>query len=74
MSNNSKQDSPESSVRVAALQMNSGNNMKQNLELAARLLVEAATDGCETRPVFLGKKVWVFVFNSRQGSPVYRRI
>jgi nitrilase len=46
MSNKNKQDSPELSVRVAALQMNSGNNMKQNLELAAQLLVEAATDGC----------------------------
>ena len=46
MSDNSKQDSPKSSVRVAALQMNSGNNLKQNLELAARLLVEAAADGC----------------------------
>jgi len=46
MPDNSKQNSQESPVRVAALQMNSGNNMKQNLELAARLLIEAAADGC----------------------------
>ena len=35
---------------------------------------ETATDGCETRPVFLSKKVRVFILNSRQGSPVNRRI
>ena len=46
MSDNGKQDSPSSPIRVAAVQMNSGDNLNQNLELAARLLAEAAADGC----------------------------
>ncbi len=46
MSDNGKQDSPSSPVRAAAVQMNSGDNVNRNLELAARLLGEAAADGC----------------------------
>ena len=34
-------------MRVAAIQMNSGAEVSLNLELADRLLGEAATDGCE---------------------------
>ena len=34
-------------MRVAALQMNSGPELATNLELAGRLLAEAAADGCE---------------------------
>lgn len=34
-------------MRVAALQMNSGAEVSRNLELADRLLAEAADDGCE---------------------------
>jgi len=33
-------------MRVAAIQMNSGPDLRANLELAARLLAEAAADGC----------------------------
>ena len=33
-------------MRVAAIQMNSGPNLADNLELAERLLAEAAADGC----------------------------
>ena len=33
-------------MRVAAIQMNSGADTEQNLELAARLLGDAARDGC----------------------------
>ena len=33
-------------TRVAAVQMNSGADVEQNLELAGRLLAEAAADGC----------------------------
>ncbi|MEE8343724.1 MAG: carbon-nitrogen hydrolase family protein [Woeseiaceae bacterium] len=46
MSDKGKQDSPSSLVRVAAVQMNSGDNLNKNLELAARLLAKAAADGC----------------------------
>ena len=46
MSGNGKQDSASSPVRVAAVQMNSGDDLNQNLELAARLLAEAAADRC----------------------------
>lgn len=45
--NNSQESrSPLSPVRVAAVQMNSGNDLNENLELADRLLAEAAADGC----------------------------
>ena len=33
-------------MRVAAIQMNSGPDVRANLELADRLLAEAAADGC----------------------------
>ena len=33
-------------MRVAAIQMNSGSDVTANLELAGRLLAEAAADGC----------------------------
>ncbi len=33
-------------MRVAAIQMNSGSNVRANLELAGKLLAEAAADGC----------------------------
>ena len=33
-------------MRVAAIQMNSGSDVAANLELAGRLLAEAADDGC----------------------------
>jgi len=46
VSDNGKQDAPSLPVRAAAVQMNSGDNVNQNLELAARLLGEAAADGC----------------------------
>ncbi len=46
MSGDRNQESTSLPVRVAAVQMNSSNNLNQNLELAGRLLAEAAEDGC----------------------------
>lgn len=46
MSGKLKQDSSGTAVRVAAVQMHSGDNLNQNLELAGRLLAESAADGC----------------------------
>lgn len=34
-------------MRVAAIQMNSGNDVAANLELAGGLLADAAADGCK---------------------------
>ncbi len=41
-----RQEPTLSPVRVAAVQMNSGDTLNRNLALAARLLAEAAADGC----------------------------
>ena len=46
MPDNRRQESTSSTVRVAAVQMNSGNDLDENLELADRLLAEAAAGGC----------------------------
>lgn len=46
MSDNGNLEAASSPVRVAAVQMNSSNILSQNLELAGRLLAEAAGDGC----------------------------
>jgi nitrilase len=46
MSDEGKQDSKRSPVRVAAVQMNSVDNVGENLGLADRLLAEAAAQNC----------------------------
>jgi len=46
MSDNGMQEPPSSPVRVAAVQMNSGSDLNRNLQLADRLIAEAAADDC----------------------------